>query len=258
MNPLQAMKKKQEENSKLHLPKEVDLAINLIHTFIKNVGAKKTNTLGLKLAIILSGARTKIEYDNENRVKFDVDELCSLCNINRRELARQIKSVIDISYTFVDINGDSVGTTPIHTYRYTRDNKYIYITVSQEARKLFSELGTNGYQFTHGLTENLMNLKHKHSIRMQLFLEMVNNYSKNTAKRIKMNLAELNGYFGTNYSRFAEIERKILRPVKEEITMNNKLTFDYQFKDEKDGAGRPKFTEVVIDVIDNSQSLFAL
>ena len=102
-----------------------------------------------------------------------------------------------------------------------------------------------------------MNLKHKHSIRMQLFLEMVNNYSKNTAKRIKMNLAELNGYFGTNYSRFAEIERKILRPVKEEITMNNKLTFDYQFNDDSNGTGRPKITEVIIDVIDNSQSLFA-
>lgn len=257
MNPLQAMQKKQEENSKLYLPKEVDLAINLIHTFIKNVGTRKTNTLGLKLAIILSGARTKIEYDKDNRVKFDIDELCSLCNINRRELSRQIKSVIDISYTFVDINGDSVGTTPIHTYRYTRDNKYIYITVSQEARKLFTELGKGGYQFTQGLTENLMNLKHKHSIRMQLFLEMVNNYSKNTAKRIRMNLAELNGYFGTNYSRFAEIERKILRPVKEEITMTNKLTFDYQFNDESSGTGRPKITEVIIDVIDNSKSLFA-
>ncbi len=31
MNPRQAMQKKQEEKTKLYLPKQVDLAINLIH-----------------------------------------------------------------------------------------------------------------------------------------------------------------------------------------------------------------------------------
>lgn len=257
MNPLQAIQKEKEEKEKLYLPKEIDLAINLIHAFIKNVGSRKTNTLGLKLALILSGARPKIKYDKNNRVAFSVDELCTLCNISRKELSKQIKSVIEVSYHFIDINGDRVGTTPIHTYRYTTDCKNIYISVSDEARRLFTDLGKGGYQFTQGVSKNLMHLKHKHSLRMQLFLEMINNYSDKKAKRIKMNLAELNGYFGVKYSNFYEIERKILKPVKEEIDLNNKLTFDYKFADEKQGNGRPKITDVVIDVIDNSQNLFA-
>jgi hypothetical protein len=33
----------------LYLPKEVDLAVNLIHTFIKNIGKNKANTLSLNV-----------------------------------------------------------------------------------------------------------------------------------------------------------------------------------------------------------------
>ncbi|MEA2018153.1 MAG: replication initiation protein, partial [Campylobacterota bacterium] len=257
MNILQAKKKKEEQLLNLYLPKEVDLAINLIHTFIKNIGKNKANTLGLKLAIVLSGARNKIEYDEYNRVKFEVDELCEICKINRRQLSSQIKKVISTKYHFTDTNGDTVGTTPIHTYRYTRDNKYIYISVSQEAKKLFGELGRGGYRFTQALTDNLFDLKHKHSLRMQLFLEMINNYNNNSSKKIEMNLEEINGYFGVNYKNMYDIERKILKPVQDEITHSSTLTFKYDFTDTVSG-GRPKIDKVIIDVIDNSNSLFAL
>ena len=120
MNILQAQNNKKEQLIDLYLPKEVDIAVNLIHTFIKNIGKDMTNILGLKLSIILSGARSQIKYDKDNRVKFEVDELCNICKINRRQLSFQIKKVIATSYHFIDINGDIVGTTPIHTYRYTR------------------------------------------------------------------------------------------------------------------------------------------
>ena len=257
MNILQAKNKKQKQMIDLYLPKEVDLAINLIHTFIKNIGNNQANTLGLKLAIILSGARSQISYDKNNRVRFEVDELCDICKIKRRQLSSQLKKVIDTKYYFVDTNGDSVGTTPIHTYRYTRDSKYIYISVSAEAKKLFGELGKGGYRFTQALTDNLFNLKHKHSLRMQLFLEMINNYNQNSNKRIEMNLDELNGYFGVKYKNMYDIERKILIPVQKEITHSSSLTFKYDFKDIASG-GRPKIDKVVIDVVDNSNNLFAL
>ena len=253
MNILQSQNNKKKQLIDLYLPKEVDIAVNLIHTFIKNIGKDMTNILGLKLAIILSGARSQIKYDKDNRVKFEVDELCNICKINRRQLSSQIKRVIATSYHFIDINGDIVGTTPIHTYRYTRDNKHIFISVSQEAKRLFGELGKGGYRFTQALTNNLFNLKHKHSLRMQLFLEMINKYNNNINKKVEMNLEEINGYFGTGYKRFVDIERKILIPVQNEITNSSTLTFKYHFEDIVSG-GRPKIDKIVIDLVENKNS----
>jgi hypothetical protein len=252
MNPLQLMKQQKEQTKELYLPNEVTLAVNLIHAFIKN-----NNILGLKLAILLSGAREQIAYDSENKVHFDVDELCELLKIDRRNLSRNLKKICSTFYTYVSAQGNIEGTTPIHSYGYYSKNKKIWFEISSSARKLFTELGKGQYQFTRAVSDNLMDLKHKHSLRMQLFLETINNYSANVSKRKSMSLDEINGYFGTNYANFYEVERKILEPVKAEISTSSKLTFEYDFKSESGQTGRPKFTEVVIDVIDNTESLFA-
>lgn len=253
MNPRQAFLKKQEDNKKLFLPKEIELAVNLIHSFIKN-----NNIIGLKIAILLSGARDKIDYDEDNRVCFDVDELCNIINTDRTKLSKQLKSITETKYSFIDVNGDIVHTTPIHTTRYTRDNKKLYISVSSEARKLFTELGKGKYQFSKQVnSDNLMELKNKHSIRMQLFLEMINDYSDRVAKRIKLTLEDANDYFGVNYRNWYDFEQKILKPVKSEIDLSNKLSFVYQFDKNTNGIGRPGITEITIDLIDNSGNLFA-
>lgn len=252
MNPFEAMALQKKQTQDLYLPKKVELAVNLINSFIKN-----NNVLGLKIAILLSGARQQITYDKENKVHFNADELCTLLKIDRRTLSRNLKKVCSTFFNYVTEDGHVGGTTPIHSYEYYFKNKMIWFEISSQARKLFTELGKGGYQFTNCLSDNLMELKHKHSLRMQLFLEMINNYSSKVAKRKSMTLAEVNAYFGTNYSRWIDVERKILEPVKAEITMANKLTFEYDFKSESVGTGRPRFTEVIIDVIDNSKSLFA-
>jgi hypothetical protein len=253
MNPLEAMALQKEQTKELYLPKNIELAVNLINAFIKN-----NNILGLKIAILLSGAKEQIEYDKDNKVYFDVDELCNLLKIDKRTLSRQLLKSVETHFTYVTQEGNVGKTTPIHSYEYFNKNKKIWFEVSSKAKELFTELGKGQYQFTKAISENLMDLKHKHSLRMQLFLEMINNYSPNVAKRKKMTLEEINGYFGTNYRSFYEFEKKILEPVKAEISTSNKLTFDYDFQAEKNqGTGRPKFEYVVIDVVDNSESLFA-
>ena len=68
---------------------------------------------------------------------------------------------------------------------------------------------------------------------------------------------DLNDLFGTKYRNLYDIQRKILAPVKEELDMNSKLTFIYEIKFDNFDVGRPKATSITIDVIDNSQSLFA-
>jgi hypothetical protein len=247
-SPLDVIKKEKE---KLYIPKTLELANSLFQAFIK-----KNNTVGLKLCLVLSGARNKIHYDDELQATFEIDSLCEIMQVTRNELSRSLKKVLDVHFTFVDEKGGVGATVPIHSYTYKADKKHLVIGVSPLAKKLFTELGKGGYSFSKANAANLMNLRHKHSLRMQLLLEQIADYSPNVAKRKRLSLEEFNGYFGVNYKRFIEIERKILKPVKEEIDMSSTLSFIYEFKEDTTGAGRPKITEVVIDVIEKEPTLF--
>ena len=72
-----------------------------------------------------------------------------------------------------------------------------------------------------------------------------------------MDLDDFNAFFGTSYKRLIEIERKILKPVQEELNLNSKLTFIYELNYVQIDLGRPKADNITIDVVDNSGSLFA-
>ena len=243
-----ALLKKQEEDKekKLYLPKTLDLANSLFLAFIN-----KNNLVGLKLAILFSGARMQIEYDKNNRAKFDVETLCHLLQVTKRQLSTHLKTVATIHFTYRTDEGSIGGTTPIHSYEYINRNKDVYIEVSSKAKSLFTELSQGKYSFNQANANNLMSLKHKHSLRMQLLLEQINNFDDDVAKRKHYTLEQLNGYFGVNHRSYYDLEQKILKPVKEEIDSSSSLTFLYQFKDEKpDGTGRPKIKEVVIDLLE--------
>jgi plasmid replication initiation protein len=244
-SPLDIIKKEKQE---LRIPKTLELANNLFQAFIKN-----NNVVGLKLCLVLSGAKNKIHYDDELQATFEVDSLCKIMQVTRKELSMNMKKILKIHFTFVDAEGGRGMTVPIHTYNYKANNKHIVIGVSAPAKKLFTELGKGGYSFSKANANNLMGLKHKHSIRMQLLLEQINDFSDDVAKRRRFTLEELNGYFGVNYSNYYEFERKILKPVKEEIDSSSTLTFIYEFKDEASGTGRPKIKEVVIDLVEQKK-----
>jgi len=241
-SPLDVKNKKKQ---KLYIPKNLELANSLFQSFIK-----KNNLVGLKLCLILSGASNIVNYNNDNQVILDIDTICKIMQVSRNELAVNIKKVLEIHFTFVDSNGGIGATVPIHSYFYKSNNKQLIIEVSSMAKKLFTELGKGGYSFSRANASNLMNLKHKHSLRMQLLLEQIYSFSKNIAKRKRYSLEELNGYFGVNYSRFVDIDRKILKPAKEEINKSSNFGFNYEFIDENNGNGRPKIKEVLIDIIE--------
>ena len=242
-SPYELLKQEKEEKD-IYLPKSLELANSLFLAFIQ-----KNNLIGLKLCLVFSGVKSQIKYDENNAVRFNVDTLCSVMNITRKELSINLKKVIDIHFIYTNSEGGLGNTTPIHSYEYVNRNKEILIEVSSKAKSLFTELGKGQYSFSSANAHNLMSLKHKHSLRMQLLLEQINNFDKDIAKRKRYTLGELNGYFGTNYKRYVDLERKILKPVKEEIDSNCSLTFIYQFIEEASGTGRPKIKEVVIDLI---------
>lgn len=240
--------KQQNSKKDIYLPKTLELANSLFLAFIQ-----KNNVVGLKLCLVLSGVRSQIEYDKDNAVRFNIDTLCQVMNITRKELSTNIKKVIEVNFIYTNSEGGLGHTTPIHSYEYINNNKEILIEVSSKAKSLFTELGKGQYAFSSANANNLMNLQHKHSLKMQLLLELINNFDDNVAKRKRYNLEEMNGYFGTNYKRYIDLERKILKPIKEEIDNSSSLTFNYQFNDEAHGTGRPKIKEVVIDLIEQKK-----
>ena len=70
--------------------------------------------------------------------------------------------------------------------------------------------------------------------------------TKDIAKVKEMDLDDLNGFFGTSYTRWAELERKVLKPAQEELESKSPLYFWYDVNYESVGVGRPKFSTVRI------------
>lgn len=50
-----------------------------------------------------------------------------------------------------------------------------------------------------------------------------------------MSLDELNMLFGTNHKTWTDIERKILKPIKEDLDANSKISFAYEANFDKMG-----------------------
>jgi plasmid replication initiation protein len=105
-------------------------------------------------------------------------------------------------------------------------------------------------------TKSLMKFKSKHTLKMLPLLIRIANFSENVAKRKTYDLDALNELFGTNYKKFYEIERKILKPVKEELDAHSKLSFIYETNYDYFDAGRPKAISITIDVVENAPRLF--
>jgi plasmid replication initiation protein len=252
MNPLEAMKAQENANKEiLFIPKIMNLALSLLNSFIQN-----NNHFGLKLALLVASQKDKIDIKDDT-IRFKVDELCKVLHTDRRYISSNLRALKKTIYRFVNDKGNVVETVPFHTTEYTKDNVYLYITMSKPALDLLLNLKTkedkSGYQFTQAISNNLMRIDqraNKHTLRFQMLLEMINSFT--TTKRKKFSLDELNGFFGTNYKRYAEMNRRVLVPVKQDIDISSSFTFEY----EPTGDGK-KITDVEIYIIEND-NLFTI
>jgi len=101
--------------------------------------------------------------------------------------------------------------------------------------------------------KELMKLKKAHSVRILALLNKLDTYKDKNGnpipKRKKMTLDELNAFFGVNLRNWNEIERKIIKPVKEELDTHATKSFIYEANYEILGRGRPSFKNVTINLI---------
>ena len=70
--------------------------------------------------------------------------------------------------------------------------------------------------------------------------------TKDIPKVKEMDLDDLNEFFGTSYTKWYDIERKVLKPAQEELESKSPLYFWYDVNYESVGVGRPKFSSVRI------------
>lgn len=215
----------------------------LIEAFVK-----QNNLVALKTLFYIARADVKVPDFRLVTIDIDTESLCKYCNIELTTLKRNIKQMTETSISIVDEKSESYITVIPKAKFITGTNK-LEIDMYKEILELVWQVEK---RFTVIDVKALMNLNSKHSVRMIQLLEMIQGFSG--AKRKHYTLEELNLMFGTNYSKFAEFERKILIPVKAELDSNSKLSFLYQtvFKENPKGKGRPIADKITIDLVQNT------
>lgn len=253
MLPSELRRKQKEEDKKPFIKKNTKISNSLIESEII-----KYNQNAIKVIFYLASLLEKeaINFDNKiNSLVIDTSDMFKYIDMSSDDLRKNLKSMQKTSISFVDNENKTqefISLLPYIKYHYNKNK--IEIDIYSKVAKLIIDVKKN-YTFMN--TKTLMSLKNKHSLRLLPVLNMINQYSDNVAKRKTYKLEDLNSLFGTKYKKIIDVERFLLKPIKEDLDMNSKLTFIYDINYIFIGVGRPKADEVVIDLKDNSSSLFA-
>ncbi len=144
-----------------------------------------------------------------------------------------------------------ISLLPAGEINYTDDTLDVWI---------FGELLKQIYattKYSYVQTKNFIDLTSKHSIRMLLLLERINNFSDDAAKRKRYTLEELNKLFGTKYTSYSLFEKYVLFPAKKDLDIHSNISFVHiKNKDKVKTRGRARIVGITIDLIKNQPSLF--
>ena len=217
------------------------------NNFIENT-IKKNNLNAIKTIFYLASILEDFDFDKElNTIDIDMKKMFEYTKITSREIKNNLRAMQETAIAFIDEKNDEeeyIVLIPKINIFYGQN--LVKVDLYSKIAKLIVEV-KNSYTYID--TKVLMSLKSKHSIRILPLLEKIRGYSSHIAKRKTMSLDTLNQFFGTKYKRITDIERKILKPAKEELDSRPLISFVYQVQMESFGRGRPRATSVVIDVV---------
>jgi plasmid replication initiation protein len=244
-------KRRKKEELALQKAKPLQkISNNFIDNTIVNSNANAIKTIYYLASILEKMEQLKEVVENDNAllsVEINTREMLKYTNMTLPEIRRNFKAMQETSITFINEKENiEEGLNLLPKYKFVYGKHKIEILIFPRIANMIIDVKRN-YTFLN--TKELMRLKSKHSLRLLPLLQKIANYDEHVGKRKRMELAELNEFFGTKYKTYYEIERKILIPVKEELDNNSKLTFIYEFNYQSLGRGRPRIKEVVIDVI---------
>ena len=224
------------------------------NTFIESA-IQNNNASALKTIYYLANAIEtvkdidKMDNDKLLTIKFDTRDMLKYTGMKLPNIKKNIEAMQKTSITFYDEEQEIIrGRSLLPYYDFYYGKHTIEVKIFVEIAKMIINVKRN-YSMID--TKTLMKFKSKHTLRMLPLLIRIANFSENVAKRKTYELHELNALFGTNYKKFYDIERYILKPVKEELDTHSKLSFLYETNYDYFDAGRPKAISITIDVIEN-------
>ena len=222
----------------------------IANTFIDNA-ISRSNFSSLKtlyyLSTVLSGTdMSDIQDDKIIGIKIDKREMLKFTDLTVDTIIKTTKQMQETAITFVDADGVIEGMSLLPRYKFVPNKNIVELDLYVRIAKMIVDVEKN---YTPINIKDLMLVKNAHSLRLLALLCRILNYDKNVAKRKKMNLDELNMLFGTNYKSWSMIELKIIKPIKEDLDANSKISFVYEANFDKMGKGRPGFINVDIDPI---------
>ena len=222
------------------------------NTFIENA-ISKSNLSALKTLYYLSTVLSTVDLQTmeDNKIvdiKIDKRDMLKFTGLTANTIIKTTKQMQQTAITFRDEkNGTIEGMSLLPRYFFVPNKNIVELDLYVRIAKMIVDVKKN---YTNINIKELMNIKNKHSLRLLALLCRMSEYSSDVAKRKRMTLDELNLFFGTNYKTWNVLERKIIKPVQQELDNNSRLTFTYKPNYEILGRGRPSFRDVTIDVID--------
>jgi plasmid replication initiation protein len=222
----------------------VKIKNDLVESFIK-----QNNLTALKILFYIAYDCEKIPSGEIIKIKMNTKEICEYCKVDIKTITRNLEQMQKTSISWTDEKSKSfVSVLPKCHIVYGGN---IEITMFKEVIQMIVDVKN---KYTSVNAEQLMLMKSKHSARMLLLLEMMNGYDEHIPKLKRYDLEELNLLFGTNYKRLGEFERKILKPVKEDLDKNSKISYVYDINYDKEfrTVGRAKAVGATIHLIDNN------
>jgi len=218
-------------------------------TFIENA-INNSNLSALKTIYYLSTILDKediknIQEDKIKSIKIDKREMLKYTEMTAPTLVKVVKQMQQTSITFTDeAEGIIEGMSLLPRYKFVPNKNIVELDLYVRIAKMIIEVKE---QYTMMNIKEIMKLKRANSVRMLALLNMMN--KTKTSKSMTLN--ELNAFFGVNYRNWNEIERKVIKPVKEELDTHSTKSFKFEANYEALGRGRPAFKNVTIEVIKN-------
>jgi plasmid replication initiation protein len=247
------MKKAKLEASKSKVHRKIS------NTFIESA-IQNSNASAIKTIYYLASAVEKIDgLDKMDKdellvVKINTREMLKYTEMSLPNIKKNMEAMQKTSITFYDDERELIrGRSLIPAYDFYYGKHTIEVKVFAEIARMIIDVKRN-YSMID--TRSLMKFKSKHTLRMLPLLIRITNFSENVAKRKTYGLGELNGMFGTKYKKLYDVERYVLKPVKEELDAHSKISFVYETNYDHFDAGRPKAVSITIDVVENAPRLF--
>lgn len=198
----------------------------------------------------------KLEDKQTYKVPLNLLNISKYLKLDRRTIRNAVSKLnsTSINYRRVVDGKDKetfISLLPAGEINYTDDTLDVWI-FGELLKQIYS---TTKYSYVQ--TKNFIELTSKHSIRMLLLLERINNFSNDVAKRKKYTLEELNNLFGTRYASYTIFENKVLKPAQKDLDTHSNISFIYTKNKEKiKSRGRARIVGITIDLTNNQPRLF--